>query len=277
MHQIDEEAAAEDAAEESTAEGGFQTPSDTSQANSWVGSLGPASSGGGFNPPVWPYDGIGTYGNSIGSSITQLLYHANTQIAGRLSMIVDPGAWISMFGKTIARALTRTAIAAGYKPEQNKLENCIGIAGVGNGANKIQYNFDGPIAIPSEDGTSRLFNLSAGIVEEPGEELPGLLGMDVLRSRRAIMDIGNKRLIFPGEGEVEIRLPPGSFTTPLIEAPSGHMVMVIDAYKDFEQSRGGVYEKIQDLKLSKKHSSSSSSTMQALGAAGNPGGSVQQD
>ena len=53
--------------------------------------------------------------------------------------------------------------------------------------------------------------------------------------------------------------------------------MVIDAYKDFEQSRGGVYEEIQNLKLSKKHSSSSSSTMQALGAAGNPGGSVQQD
>ena len=203
------------------------------------------------------------------------MYHANTQVAGKLSMIVDPGAWISMFGKLIARALTRSCVAAGYKPAQVKLDNQIDIAGVGKGANCIEYNFDGPIAIPSEDGTSRLFNLSAGIVEEPGESLPGLLGMDVLRSRRAIMDIGNKRLIFPGEGEVEIRLPPGSFVTPLIEAPSGHMVMVIDAYKDFEQTRGGVYEKVQDLKIVK--TGSSSSTMQALGAAGIPGGSVQQD
>ena len=68
----------------------------------------------------------------------------------------------------------------------------------------IRYGFDGPIAIPREDGTAELFNPNAGIVEEPGEDLPGLLGMDVFKSRRAIMDIGNKRLIFPGPGEVEI-------------------------------------------------------------------------
>ena len=259
MHQIDEEAAGE-------ADGEFRTPTLSHTSN-----ISDNSHFSHSNWPVWRHDG------SITSQITQLLAHANTQIAGKLSMIVDPGAWISMFGKTIARALTRSAIAAGYKPMQNKLENCIGIAGVGNGANKIQYSFDGPVAIPSEDGTARLFNLSAGIVEEPGEDLPGLLGMDVLRSRRAIMDIGNKRLIFPGEGEIEIRLPPGSFVTPLIEAPSGHMVMVIDAYNDFQQSRGGVYEKIQPLTLPRKNENSSSSSMQALGAEGIPTGSVQQD
>ena len=192
-------------------------------------------------------------------------------------MIVDPGAWISMFGKTIARALTRSCVAAGYKPEQNKLDNRIGIAGVGDGANCIQYNFDGPIAIPSEDGTSRMFNLSAGIVEEPGEELPGLLGMDVLRSRRAIMDIGNKRLIFPGEGEIEIRLPPGSFVTPLIEAPSGHMVMIIDACKHLEQQSGGVHAPTQPLKLPVTHGQNGGSSSSRVHiAAGTPGGEMHK-
>ena len=100
-------------------------------------------------------------------------------------------------------------INSGYTPQQRQLDNEISIAGVGNGVNKIRYNFEGPIAIPTTDGPAQLFDLSAGIVEEPGEDLPGLLGMDVLRSRRAIMDIGKKQLIFPGPGEVEIILPPG--------------------------------------------------------------------
>ena len=45
----------------------------------------------------------------------------------------------------------------------------------------IRYGFDGPMAIPWEDGTAELVNLNAGIVEEPGEDLPRLLGMDVLK------------------------------------------------------------------------------------------------
>ena len=254
MHQIEQEADEDDEPDDE-----FGTPSDTSQVS-------------GFAAPVWEHSEICNSWKATG--LTHLLYHAHTQIAGKLSMIVDPGAWISMFGKTIARALAQTGVAAGYKPEQNKLDNQIGIAGVGNGANLIKYNFDGPIAIPSEDGTSRLFNLSAGIVEEPGEELPGLLGMDVLRSRRAIMDIGNKRLIFPGDGEIEIILPPGSFVTPLLEAPSGHMVMVIDAYKHLEQREGGVHEPIQPLKLPSKQVGSSSTRIH-IAAAGTPGGAVE--
>ena len=133
-----------------------------------------------------------------------------------------PGAWISTFGKTIARTLTKSCCDAGYKPLQTKLDNKIGIAGVRNGANVIRYNCEGPISIPTEEGPAKLYYLSAGIVEEPGEDLPGLLGRDVLKSRRAILDIGSKRLIFLGFGEVEIKLPPGSTTTPLFESPSGH-------------------------------------------------------
>ena len=64
-----------------------------------------------------------------------------------------------------------------------------------------------PLQFPLTRGPPKLYNLSAGVVDEPGEELPGLLGMDVLKSRRAILDIGNKRLIFLGDGEVEIRFP----------------------------------------------------------------------
>ena len=92
-----------------------------------------------------------------------------------------------------------------------------------------------------------------GIVEEPGDNLPGLLGMDVLKSRRAIMDIGNKRLIFPGAGEVEIILPPGSVTTPLEEAPSGHLCMIIDDFSEIEIKQGGITTAVPPLKLPRNY------------------------
>ena len=101
----------------------------------------------------------------------------------------------------------------------------------------------------TKDGPAKLFNLKAGIVEEPGENLPGLLGLDVLKSRRAIMDIGNKQLIFPGAGPVEVSYPPGSTIIPLEEAPSGHLCMIIDAFSQIEKKNGGAETPVQQLRL----------------------------
>ena len=60
--------------------------------------------------------------------------------------------------------------------------------------------------------------------------------------------MGNKQLIFPGPGEVEIILPPGSVTTPLAEAPSGHMCMIIDDFAEASTKKGGIATKIPPLK-----------------------------
>ena len=103
--------------------------------------------------------------------------------------MVDPGALILMLGKTTARALIRSCVNAGYKPLRNKLGDQLGIASDCNGAKVIKYNYEGPI---TEEGPPKLYNFSADIVQEPGEELPGLLEMDVLKLRRAILDSGNK-------------------------------------------------------------------------------------
>ena len=125
--------------------------------------------------------------------------------------------------------------------------------------------------MPTEDGPAQLFNLTAGVVEEPGEDLPGLLGMDVLRSRQAILDVGNKRLIFPGPGEVEIKLPPGSITTPLVEAPSGHLCMIVDNYSEVTTKQGGVDTPIQPLRLQDNMNSKSVSSSSQANVAGTPG------
>ena len=68
------------------------------------------------------------------------------------------------------------------------------------------------------------------MVSGPGENLPGLLGLRSLEALRAILDTEHSRLIFLGPGEVKYELPSGSTVIPLENAPSGHLVMLIDDY-----------------------------------------------
>ena len=63
-----------------------------------------------------------------------------------------------------------------------------------------------------------------------GADLPAIVGLDNLQKGKCILDIGNKRLIYPGDGEVQIILPPGSVTIPLHVTESGHLCQVLNDY-----------------------------------------------
>ena len=75
-----------------------------------------------------------------------------------------------------------------------------------------------------------MHEISTPIVEGTDECLPGLQGLRTLEQQRAVLDIGNRRLIFPGPGDVKTVPPPGSIVVPLEKAPSGHLCMIIDAF-----------------------------------------------
>ena len=47
---------------------------------------------------------------------------------------------------------------------------------------------------------------------------------------RAVIDTHNQKMILPGPGDIKYILPPGSMGILFEKAPSGHLVMVIDAY-----------------------------------------------
>ena len=168
-------------------------------------------------------------------------YHASTQLpSGKLSLIVDPGAWTNLMGKVLARRLIQRAIASGHKPKQEKISP-IHVAGVGKGHQQCDWKVECPITITNSSNQTSLHKITTPIVEGPGgEELPGLLGLRTLESERAILDTGNRRLYLPGPGEVQIVLPPGSLEVPLEKAPSGHLVMVIDEYERLVSQKGGV-------------------------------------
>ena len=116
--------------------------------------------------PWWPVD------NSVEVSPT---YHASTQLpSGRLSLIVDPGAWTNLMGKLLARRLIQRAVAAGHKPTQEKIP-AIHVAGVGKGQQQCDWKVECPITITNSSNQTSLHRISTPIVEGPGgEELPGL-------------------------------------------------------------------------------------------------------
>ena len=156
-------------------------------------------------------------------------------------MIVDPGAWTNLMGAKLARKLVQRALSAGQKPTQNKMEQ-LNIQGVGNGSQSCNFKLQCPIAVPHDDGHAHLHKISTPIVEGSGADLPGLLGLRSLETDRAILDTGNRKLYFPGPGDVTINLPPGSICVPLEKAPSGHLVMPIDEYAKLSTRSGGTPE-----------------------------------
>ena len=200
----------------------------------------PASEGQGF--PVFTLD-----------PLVGMCYNVMTQLSGgRLSYICDPGAAFSLAGSTLARAMALCAKRNGRQVRQELLPNTVNISGVGNGSNQCTHKMILPAAVPQVDSTETVeMDLHTAIVNPPGDETPGLLGLDILEGRRAIMDVGQRRLIFPGPGPVEYNLPPGSITVPLEKAPSGHLCMVVNAYQEKPAAKtGGVAMPKQELKPS---------------------------
>jgi len=61
-------------------------------------------------------------------------YHASTRLPnGQPSILVDPGAWTNLGGKKVAREIASLALAAGYTPQQWRMETPLTIMGVGDG------------------------------------------------------------------------------------------------------------------------------------------------
>ena len=118
------------------------------------------------------------------------VYRTATQLAdGRISIIVDPGAWTNLMGATVSRKFAQRAIAAGHKPAQTRLDKPLNVRGVGNGAHACVWKMVCPIATPQIDGAFDLASFTTPIVEGSGSELPGLLGLRALKQHNAILDV----------------------------------------------------------------------------------------
>ena len=173
-----------------------------------------------------------------GAASADLTYHTRTQLTnGQLSVIVDPGAWTNLMGENLARQLSRRAVETGHRPQQVTMERPLSIQGVGSGTQQCTHEIRTPIAITDATGQTTVHSWTAPIVRESGAGLPGLLGLRSLESMRAVLDMGHQELILPGRGDTEIVWPSGTVRLPLHRAPSGHLVLVIDDFREGTSAR----------------------------------------
>ena len=160
--------------------------------------------------------------------------------SGKLSMIVDSGAFSNMIGEELAMTLEQRAQDVELAPARSDLLRPMTVSGVGNGTNQAIEQVTCPIAVQTTDGKVELHTLRAPVISGSGKHLPGLLGLQTLEANNAVLDIGNRTLHMLCKGKAQLELPPGTLSVPLEKSPSGHLVMTIDSFEDIQRQRGGL-------------------------------------
>ena len=129
------------------------------------------------------------------------------------------------------------SIRHGRRPEQYRRERPLDVSGIGNGSQKCTHTCKIPLAIRRSDGTICRATFDTPTI--PPSQVPALLGLDSLRTSRAIMDLNTLRLHMcgPGDYKLEEILPPGTEHIQCVLAPSGHMVVPCGEYDALDQQR----------------------------------------
>ena len=116
-------------------------------------------------------------------------FHAATQLAdGRMSLLVDVGAWTNLVGSNWAREMARRAMAAGKVPKQTRMSRPLSVQGVGDGAPTASWQSELPIAITHAEGNVQEHRYTAPTLEGAGADLPALLGLQTISGHRGVLE-----------------------------------------------------------------------------------------
>ena len=99
------------------------------------------------------------------------------------------------------------------------------------------------------DGTHSWCTFQIPVVND--STLPGLLGLQSLRDRNAILDMKTLRLHFCGPGDYDLlpALPPGTESYQCELAPSGHLVLPCGEYTGVDREEAGNLDTGADIAL----------------------------
>ena len=148
----------------------------------------------------------------------------------RLSILVDIGSRINIIGENVAKKFATRAIENG---RLHSLEDrsMLHVNGVGSGSAPVEKIGHYGIACKYQQGAQD-DDYKSNIVGGSGKDLPAILGLDSMQEKRTIiiLERGKERMIFPGPGAVQLKLPEGSKLTDLTTLPSGHLAIESDHY-----------------------------------------------
>ena len=170
-------------------------------------------------------------------------YHSETRLAsGRPGFLLDTGSVGNLSGDQSIQDIASEALRHGRKPQQTKRNRPLNVSGVGNGAQKCDFDVSCPFASRCTGGTVAKGTYQTPIVGK--SMLPALLGLNPMREQRGIIDTYTLRFYMPGPGDynLEAALPPGTDCIQCELSPSGHMIMPCCDWETLErqESQGGL-------------------------------------
>ena len=199
---------------------------------------GGRGAGGGFHFPWWHSD------NPV-----DMVYHAKTRLkGGKAALLVDPGAHGNLVGSDTMAQLVAQAATFGHSSRRRRLPKQMSVEGVGKQAQVAQNEEEVAIGFRDDNGKLHLGKFSAPVIE--GSALPPLWGRQSLAVQKAVLDLGNNRLVLPGPGGIDMRLSPGSMSLPLTLSESGHLLLEVHHFDGKQGGRSS--EDVHTFSASKK-------------------------
>ena len=210
-------------------------------------------------------DGGYASASSTQAMVTYGAYIIEPKVNGRLTMIVDIGAFINLMGANLARQIAIEGRKYGHYPTEVKLDRPLYIHGVGQGSQQCNWSVNVPAAVRTktpptaissssqssstgdehERESATLVRIESPTCQGSGSGLPGLLGLRTIEANNGVIETinGSAFLTFPGPGGYKIVWEPGALHMPLVKAPSGHLCLELDHYDKVSTATGGVPDK----------------------------------
>ena len=141
---------------------------------------------------------------------------------GTIGLLVDPGAHDNLAG---SRTFQHLGNQIGTRVSSRRLDMPLNVSGVGKDSQQARDTMTIDFQLMGQNDEVIQASYCAPVIEN--SNLPPLLGLKSLTSRRALLDMHSRLLIFPGQGGVEVKCSPGTQLFQLEMSQSGHLLLPI--------------------------------------------------
>ena len=173
----------------------------------------------------WEAEGRSFNASAHNPEASTQMYHLKTRLEGnRPGLLVDPGAHDNLVGGQTAARMQETV---GIGSKTLRMDKSLSVEGVGKSSQSASTAQRLALKLCTDEGHSVNGTYTAPVIE--GSELPPLLGLRSLKAFKAILDMGQNKLIIPGPAGCQIQRSPGTVAYDLVMSESGHLILPIDS------------------------------------------------